>query len=1037
MSSEEELRHLRQDLDSLIERASLISRRLESLETRAAKSPPLPERQRSAGLKRIESIEPEKPETVPLAPLSPTLPRPIPPSEPFAIPTHIITDPLVRLIRPRIDDFRARTRDLGWEVLLGTYMLPRIAVICIAIAVVFFLTLAIERWGAAFMPQFRVAIGYAVSAGLMLMAWRSEAKYPALARVLYGGGFAVMYFVTFATYYVEFAKIFETPAPALILMALLVTAWAIAAQVRKSKVIAALVTVLGHLTIFLATLTLEKPGSVSMTGIVALSAGSAFFLLRNHWYYIASMGLAGTYLNVFAVLAQGKGENPYLDFTLSMGLILLFFLIYALAEFFSPDSLRRKAVPGWFRNGFVTFNTAACFFLCTVVMSNYDFSREYQDLFRFAFGVLLLLLALVYLRLRSHDPLFNVYMVKSIAILTLALATRYGDNGLTIPLAIEMIVLLYTARRSGLIVLRILSLAVAAIAFLHAWEVATYANIGIYYGEYSLGLNPSTLPYAAPGYSDAVFSALFVVASFLIASQLYERTNWAALSPPTASLPTVLLGVLWQVDLIAEKPDRYSAVEKRFGGLLFPYLYALSGTALFLAFSSPMLHETHRFTVVALFVLLLTLLAAFFEAKPWGLAAMLVFLLGLLPLGAHLFLHQTSIHYIVAMAGLLAACATAFASEESYAGKRNGLAFHQHAVSPYLLYIGSVVLIALMLVKAFAGLNSVFALAVTAVFCAGFFLFLHPGAFTLLSGLMVFWASILFAIHLEDLPGAVPHRFRVAATILVALSILGARYFNALGRKRTPIADYLCAGLLINAFLVLLLYFEFRVTDPWRMTITALACFAFLGYARLFRTPIALLLSFAGMLYVSCRHSIEAFQADALSPGLVLAFLLASVYWILLERLYTTGDLSRYDKAVAKATPFLGFDPRHPAMPLFPIVLAALLLAILALRFPYLAPANLVLITIGWFALAALLFILSIPFRQRFYRYTGLALIFITLARLFLIDMKEQDPLLRVAAFAVAGAGLLAISIGYFKWMARLHHEPVPPEANKDGHPAA
>jgi uncharacterized membrane protein len=62
-------------------------------------------------------------------------------------------------------------------------------------------------------------------------------------------------------------------------------------------------------------------------------------------------------------------------------------------------------------------------------------------------------------------------------------------------------------------------------------------------------------------------------------------------------------------------------------------------------------------------------------------------------------------------------------------------------------------------------------------------------------------------------------------------------------------------------------------------------------------------------------------------------------------------------------------------------------------------------------------------FRQRFYRYAGLAVIVLSLARLFLIDMKEQDPLLRVAAFAIVGAGLLCISIGYYKYMARARTE--------------
>ena len=156
--------------------------------------------------------------------------------------------PIGQFVRERIEDFRSKTRDQGWEVLLGTYMLSRVAVTCIAIAVVFFLTLAIERWGATWMPHLRVGIGYAVSAGLLALAWRFETKYSGLARVMYGGGFAIMYFVTFATHYIKFAQIFPlSPVPTLILLAVVVAAWAIAAQIRQSKIIAVMVTVLGHL----------------------------------------------------------------------------------------------------------------------------------------------------------------------------------------------------------------------------------------------------------------------------------------------------------------------------------------------------------------------------------------------------------------------------------------------------------------------------------------------------------------------------------------------------------------------------------------------------------------------------------------------------------------------------------------------------------------------------------------------------------------------------------------------------------------------
>jgi hypothetical protein len=483
-----------------------------------------------------------------------------------------------------------------------------------------------------------------------------------------------------------------------------------------------------------------------------------------------------------------------------MGVLIVFFLIFALAELFSPENLRRKAVPGWFRNGFVTFNTTACFLLCTVVMSNYDFSRDYQDLFRFAFGLLLLLLGLAYLRIRSQDPLFNVYMVKSIAILTLALATRYGDERLTAFLAIEMIVLLYSARRSGLIVMRLLAFSVAVIAFHHSMSEALYTTFG---GESGLdALQRGMLPYTAPGYSETAFCALLGIAAFLFGSQLYQRTDWALLSPQSLPFPKPALEVFWHLDLIGDRPSQTVLNEKYLKGFLFPYLFALAGAALFLAYSFPLLHETHRFAVTAGFVLTLTVLAVLFEAKPFGLAAIALFICGLLPMGAHLLLDQESIRYSVAMAGLIALYATALSSEKSRFGRHAGLAFHQHPAIPYLLYGGSAWLTGLLIVKFFTGLDTVFAMIAAAVLCAGFFLLLHPGVFIVLSGGFVFWASILFVIELNDTAAPIPIRFRLALVLLTALSLSCDRYFNRLGKERTALTVYLCAGLILNAFLL-------------------------------------------------------------------------------------------------------------------------------------------------------------------------------------------------------------------------------------------
>ncbi len=1016
MESNDEVRRLRTDLDEVITRTAALSCRLEVLEqgdtgpVRAMEPPviPIPP----------APVQPPPLPPVSISPASPSAPEPADPiavrplkppvSGPAFTPgfLSLFTDgAIAQYCRKRIEEFRANTRDLGWEVLLGTYWLPRVAVLCITLAVVFFLSLAIERWGAAWMPHLRVGIGYAVSAGLLVLAWRSETKYGGLARVLYGGGFAVMYFVTFATHYIHFARVFDSPAPTLLLLTVMVAAWAIVAQVRQSKIIAVLVTVLGHLTVLLSTFTLEKPSLYSMTGLLVLSAGSAFFLLQNRWYYVAALGMLGGYLNCFVVLARGEGVNPVADFSGSMGVLSALLLIFALAELFAPEELRRK-VPVWFRSVFVTVNTVLFLALGTMLVQHYDFTRPHEDLFRISVAGLMALIGIAYLHVRAADSLYNVYFTKATALLTLALAARYGGSALSAWLAVETVLLLVSARRSGLVVMRLLAFTVGGIAAVHS--IAT-------------GIQIAPIAYTAPEYSTHLLQALLSVAAFLVSSLLYQRTNWAIRSPKTIPFSPdtapEMAAFCWNLDLISEPPMPHKNTPKPLGGLLFPYLYALAGTALFLVNLGALTRDGHQFVVIAVAALALSAAAAFLDSKPFGLAGIGMFLLAGVTMGSQEIPRMAGNPHL-GIIGLVAAGAAALLSEKRYFGRCIGLAFHQKVFSPYLLYGAGAWLTALLLVKEFPGVNGAFALAAGAAAAAGLFLVLHPNAWAIISGGYIIGASLVFISEVFGHLQNDPVRFGVAAGVLAGLSLLADRYF-VLFRQRTKVSSYLCAVLIVSAALVLLSYFEVWVESAWLMTLTALAGYGFLVYWALFRSPAAAGVSLTIMLYASFRHAFLIFDETALQTGLVAAFMLLAIFWILFERLYVRL-VPRYEETLARIAGKIACDPRRPESALVPIALATGLLLVLLDRIPHLANTFLALITIGWFALAAVLFLLSLAFHQRFYRYAGLAVILLSLGRLFLIDMKEQDPMLRVAAFAVVGAGLLVISVGYFKWMARM-----------------
>jgi uncharacterized membrane protein len=115
-----------------------------------------------------------------------------------------------------------------------------------------------------------------------------------------------------------------------------------------------------------------------------------------------------------------------------------------------------------------------------------------------------------------------------------------------------------------------------------------------------------------------------------------------------------------------------------------------------------------------------------------------------------------------------------------------------------------------------------------------------------------------------------------------------------------------------------------------------------------------------------------------------------------------------------------------------PVILGAFLLIVMVASIVGLTHSSPAYITMSWFGIAAACFMFSLVFEQKNYRLVGLAVILLSLGRLFLIDMAEQDPLFRVAAFAVVGMGLLAISIGYYKGMHTKSDEAEAEAESKD-----
>lgn len=522
-----------------------------------------------------QEIVPAVTEAIPDEP--PSAPPPIPQKPlPVMSEIHLSTRPVARRQEPAsqtpyteipLIDFGYWLRRLGpkedmsWEMALGTYWLPRLGMLIVVIGIALGLSLAIQYLhGKWWLPHLRVAVGYLFCAAFLGIGLKLEAKAQNYARVLLAGGMALLYFVTYSTHYISYTKIIPWAPPVLLALAAICGLWFAVAQRRKSRLVAAGTTVLGHLTIFLSTWTLVRPHPTSVLGLMLLSLGSAVFLLRNRWYHVAALGMACSYANHTLWMSRCPPSDRVIDCLMALSVVMFYFFIFAVAEVKAPEALRRRAVRGAFRNGFVAFNSAMTLFLGTAILRNYLFSQDRVWLFYFAFAAVLLAFGEYYLRRLKDDPLHNVYFVKACAVGTLGLAEYFDGAMLTLALAVQAVTLLASARRSNLVVTRLLAWAVGALAFVH--------------GLYSL---QESLIYSEYYWSNALPSML-VVAAFVVLAIFYERTDWTPASLKRSRIWPDWHELLWYLDLLDEPP--LAGLTRPMGGLLFPRLFAAGAVVL-------------------------------------------------------------------------------------------------------------------------------------------------------------------------------------------------------------------------------------------------------------------------------------------------------------------------------------------------------------------------------------------------------------------------------------------------------------------------
>jgi Predicted membrane protein (DUF2339) len=278
------------------------------------------------------SFLPAIPQAAPSPEPAPPSPPPIPPP-PVIPPTPVIPPRLFEESPETAADLHARAeRAFNLEERLGTNWLNKLGIALLVLGLAFFLAWKLQTWG----PVGKVLCGLAVSMTLLVGGvWlERKALYRIFARAGIGGGWALLFFTTFAMHHIPAALVLHSLVVDLVLM-LLVAAGMVTHSLRyRSQTVTGLAFLLGFATLLTSHLQ-ASDGTVifSLAGSAVLALGLVVVTYVRHWAALEAVGLVAVYGSHFVWLTRVLPQNhaSFAEFWPSVVLILMYWLIFRLA----------------------------------------------------------------------------------------------------------------------------------------------------------------------------------------------------------------------------------------------------------------------------------------------------------------------------------------------------------------------------------------------------------------------------------------------------------------------------------------------------------------------------------------------------------------------------------------------------------------------------------------------------------------------------------------------------------------------------------
>ncbi len=234
------------------------------------------------------------------------------------------------------------------ETIIGRYWLNRAGIFVLVLGIAFFILYTFQYLGA----WAKLGIGWMIAGGLLGLGIRLD-RHDGLswfARGLTGGGWALLYFTTYAMHHIASVRVLPSAALDLMLLAVVTAASVRQAISYRSQAITGLAFLLGFITISIGHITYFTLAAAALL-VIALTGVA----VRMRWHGLLLFGIVASYLTHVAWLHQQialstliarTGTVATAEFWLHAGFLNLYWVTFTigLLGFTEEESSQRDAM---------------------------------------------------------------------------------------------------------------------------------------------------------------------------------------------------------------------------------------------------------------------------------------------------------------------------------------------------------------------------------------------------------------------------------------------------------------------------------------------------------------------------------------------------------------------------------------------------------------------------------------------------------------------------------------------------------------------